>query len=201
VRDVFGNPVAGRTVALASTGTQQVISQPAPTNASGTTTGTIASTHAETKTITATIEPGPSQVVVVQQPTVLFIADASTISALLSTASAVPNSGIAADGVTQSTITVQVVDAFGNPVPGQTVALAATGTGNTLVQPPSATDANGVAIGTLASTVAETKTVTATVNPGGSQVVLAQQPTVTFSANPGRSAAGCRRSPPSRRAA
>ena len=37
-----------------------------------------------------------------------------------------------------------------------------------------------VAAGTLTSTFAETKTVTATVNPGGSPIVLLQMPTVQF---------------------
>jgi hypothetical protein len=44
------------------------------------------------------------------------------------------------------------------------VVLAATGTGNTLTQPVGPTNASGVATGTLSATVAESKTVTATVN-------------------------------------
>jgi hypothetical protein len=35
---------------------------------------------AETKTITATVNPGASQIVVAQQPTVVFVGDPSTIS-------------------------------------------------------------------------------------------------------------------------
>jgi hypothetical protein len=44
------------------------------------------------------------------------------------------------------------------------VSLASTGSNNTLVQP-GATNASGVATGTIASTTAELKTITATVNP------------------------------------
>jgi len=55
-------------------------------------------------------------------------------------------------------------DASGNPIEGATVVLAATGTGNTLTQPVGTTDASGVATGTLSSTFAESKTVSATIN-------------------------------------
>jgi len=89
-------------------------------------------------------------------------------------------------GSTPSTITVTAKDANGNRISGATVVLAATGSGNTLTQPTGSTDASGVATGTLSSTVAETKTVSATadgvaitqtaavtVTPAGSTVVLA----------------------------
>src|SRR5262245_65177058 len=147
----------------------------------GVATGTIASTTAETKTITATVNPGAGQVVVAQQPTVQFVA--GSISGVLSTATAAPATGVIADGTAFSTITVTVRDLSGNPVPGQTVQLASTGSNNTLVQP-GLTDAFGVATGTIASTTAETKTITATVNPGAGQVVVAQQPTVGFVGDP-----------------
>ncbi len=62
-----------------------------------------------------------------------------------------------------STITVTARDGFGNVIPGKAVVLVATGTGNALTQPAGNTGANGVATGSLTSTVAETKTVTATV--------------------------------------
>ena len=55
------------------------------------------------------------------------------------------------------------------------VTLAATGSGNTLTQPSGATAPNGVATGTLSSTVAQTKTVSATVGT----VAIAQQASVT----------------------
>src|SRR5262245_23698745 len=169
VRDVNGNPVPGQTVSLASTGSNNTLVQPGPTDAFGVATGTIASTTAETKTITATVNPGAGQVVIAQQPTVQFVSNPATISAVLTTATAAPATGVIADGAQVSTITVTVRDSNGNPVPGQAVDLAATGSNNTLVQP-GVTDAFGVATGTIASTTAETKTITATVNPGASQV-------------------------------
>ncbi|MEW6071427.1 MAG: Ig-like domain-containing protein [Planctomycetota bacterium] len=185
VRDAHGNPVSGQTVSLASSGTANILVQPGVTGAGGTAAGTIASTRAEMKTVTATVNPGPGQVVLIQQPTVEFVADAGNISASLSTVSASPTADVVADGAELSTITVTVRDANGNPLPGQTVAIAATGTSNTIAQPGSATDAAGQATATLASTKAEAKTITATANPGAGQVVLDQQPTVQFVADSG----------------
>src|SRR5439155_1309025 len=65
-----------------------------------------------------------------------------------------------------ATITVTARDAAGNPVNGAAVVLTATGTGNTLTQPATPTDANGVATGSLTSTVAGSKTVTASLAGG-----------------------------------
>jgi hypothetical protein len=53
VRDAQNNPVPGVFVSFLPTGTGNIIVQPPPTNASGTTSATIASTVAETKTIFA----------------------------------------------------------------------------------------------------------------------------------------------------
>ena len=87
------------------------------------------------------------------------------VSAALSTVAAAPPS-IAAGGGSggTSTITATAKDASGNPISGATVVLSATGTGNTLTQPAATTDANGVAAGTLSSTVAQSKTVSAKIN-------------------------------------
>jgi Bacterial Ig-like domain (group 1)/Invasin, domain 3 len=96
-----------------------------------------------------------------------------TVSPTNSTVAAAPGSIVA--GGSGSTITVTAKDGSGNPISGATVVLAATGTGNTLTQPAGPTNASGVATGTLTSTVAEPKTVSATINT----VAITQQPSVT----------------------
>lgn len=106
-----------------------------------------------------------------------------TVDAFVSTVVASPTQ-LTADGVSYSTITVTARDAAGNPVSGRTVVLAASGSSDILVQPAGPTDASGVATGTLASTHAEAKRVTATFDPGAGQVIAADQPTVTFVAGP-----------------
>ena len=50
-----------------------------------------------------------------------------------------------------ATVTVTVLDDQGRPVPGATVTLQATGSGNTVTQPTGTTGADGVAIGTIGS--------------------------------------------------
>jgi invasin-like protein/Big-like domain-containing protein len=100
-----------------------------------------------------------------------------TVSASLSTVTAA--SPITAGGAA-STITVTAKDGGGNPISGATVILAATGTGNTLTQPAGTTAADGTIIGTLASTKAEGKTVSATING----VAINQQASVTVAPAP-----------------
>lgn len=100
-------------------------------------------------------------------------------SASLSTAVANPAGHVPSDGLTKSTITITVRDASGSPIAGEVLSLASTGSGNTITQPAS-TDSSGVAVGAIASSVGETKTITVTVNPGAGQVVLSQQPQVEF---------------------
>jgi Bacterial Ig-like domain (group 1) len=102
--------------------------------------------------------------------TVTFTAIALDTSAGGATMPSADRSTIAADPTSiradsgLSTITVTVLDDGGNPLPGVTVALQATGDGNTLQQPSAATGTDGVATGTLQSSVPGQKTVSAIVN-------------------------------------
>src|SRR5436309_1560211 len=155
-RDAAGNPIAGATVVLAATGSGNTLTQPAgPTDASGVATGTLSSVVAGAKTVSATIER-----VQATQSAVVTVT-AGDVSAAQSGVEATPTT-VMADGT--STITVTARDAGGNAIAGATVVLAATGSGNTLTQPAGPTDASGVATGTFSSTVAEPKTVAATIN-------------------------------------
>jgi hypothetical protein len=130
-------------------------------------TGSLSSTVAGSKTVTATA----NGVTITQKPVVVVTAGA--LSPSVSTVSAAPASIVAGSGT--STITVTVKDAFGNPVSGSTVTLAATGSGNTLTQPSGPSGGNGVATGAISSTATGTKTVSATA--GG--LLLAQTTAVT----------------------
>jgi adhesin/invasin len=101
---------------------------------------------------------------------------AGAVSPSQSTLAATPEN-LVADG-SISTITVTARDANGNPISGATVSLAATGTGNTVTQPTGLTDSSGEATGTLSSTVAEVKTVSATV----AGTTISQRATVVMTA-------------------
>jgi hypothetical protein len=81
-----------------------------------------------------------------------------------------------------STITVTVRDGGGAPLSGRVVALSASGSGNSIAPGSAATDGNGVATFTFGSSVAETKSLTATsegVALGAAQVTVVLVPTST----------------------
>src|SRR5690348_1283099 len=100
------------------------------------------------------------------------------VSAIRSTVVAAP--AAITVGSVPSTITVTARDSSGAAISGARVVLSATGSGNLLTQPAAVTGASGVATGALTSTVAETKTVSATIN----SVTIAQTATVTVAAAP-----------------
>ena len=102
-------------------------------------------------------------------------------SAERSTISADPGSIAVSTGT--STITVRVRDGQGDPLGGATVTLAASGSGNTLIQPSGPTDSDGIVTGTLSSDVAESKVVSATVN-GSVSLNETAQVTVTAAEPP-----------------
>jgi hypothetical protein len=158
-KDVFGNPIQGATVLLAASGTGNTLTQPSvTTNASGVATGALSSTAPGTKAVSATV----NTLAINQTATVTVTAAGA--SASQSGVSAAPTTITASDGASTATITVTARDGFDNPIQGATVVLGATGSGNSLTQPGSTTDANGIALGTLSSTGAGTKVVSATID-------------------------------------
>ncbi|MGH7491319.1 MAG: Ig-like domain-containing protein, partial [bacterium] len=74
------------------------------------------------------------------------------------------NSPVPANGQAKANVTVTVRDKFGNAISNRSVKLIVSGTLNDIVQPSNNTDAQGRATGTVASTKAETKLITALVD-------------------------------------
>ncbi|MCO5171022.1 MAG: protein kinase [Planctomycetes bacterium] len=181
LRDRAGNPVPGARVALSATGRGSTLTAPDPTGADGAALATLASTVAEVKTITAVATTATGDDVPLEASAVVRFLP-GRVDASASTIAAAPTS-LVADGAQVTTITVCARDAHGNPVPGQVVRLGATGSGNALVQP-ELTGEDGLALGLLASTVAEVKTVTVLVNPGAHQVALPRATTIEFGPGP-----------------
>lgn len=180
VLDAFGTAVPGVQVTFAATAGGGSVSAPAAVFTDGTgearAGGWVLGTAAGTNTLSATVAGDG-----VSGNPVVFTAEAAPgpVSQSNSLVTASPTAITASTGSNRSTISVTVRDAFGNPIPGRTVSLAATGTGNALTQPALVSDALGVATGSISSTVAATKTISATVD---GSVVLAQTPTVTVTA-------------------
>ncbi|MHC5065250.1 MAG: Ig-like domain-containing protein, partial [Planctomycetota bacterium] len=189
LRDINGNLVSGQTLQIDASGSMNSLVQPGPSDANGEASGSIASTIAEPKTISITVNPGPSQVVLLDQPSVGFIGDPSNIDAGNSSINAAPSVALIADGVDSSTLSVIVRDVNGNPVAAQNVQISSDGSNNNIVQP-GPTDASGAASGSMSSTTAETKILTATINPGPGEVVITQQPSLTFIGDPATVNAG-----------
>ncbi|MDF1563026.1 MAG: invasin domain 3-containing protein [Deltaproteobacteria bacterium] len=88
----------------------------------------------------------------------------------------VATSPVPADGTSTSEVTVTLLDAEGNPVAGVSVTLASDRAGDTVSDPAAASDASGVAVGSVASTEVGDAVITA--SAGGQ--VLGQTATVTF---------------------
>lgn len=85
---------------------------------------------------------------------------------------------VLADNTTAATLTATLKDNYNNPVIGASVQFAATGTGNTLVQPATTTNASGQVTGTIKSSVAGAKTISISTPSGLGSVTTS----VTFSA-------------------
>ena len=92
-------------------------------------------------------------------------ATAGAVDPIASFLAASPST-VLADGQSRSTITVTLTDKFGNRIPGQAVTLNSNGNNNIFTQPQNETDSNGQVTGTLASTSAEIKAVSARIIGG-----------------------------------
>ncbi|SEU30768.1 Ig-like domain (group 1) [Stigmatella erecta] len=92
----------------------------------------------------------------------------------------VSKSPVVADGVDTTTVTVTVRDMYGNPLAGHAVGMSVSGTGNVLSAPGGTSGTDGKVSAVLSSTVAEAKTVEATL----AGTVLAPHPEVMFVPGP-----------------
>ncbi len=174
VLDQFGNPVAGASVAIASTGSGNTITQPASTtDGNGQTSGTISSSTVGNKVVTAIVNGATG------------VTDDASVNVVLGTASnsqstvVVSTSPItASNGSSQSTVTVTAIDAAGNRLAGLAVAISSDGSNNAFGAANGVTGATGAYSTGFSSTTAESKTVTGTA--GG--VAITDDATVTVSA-------------------
>jgi len=181
VRDAFNNPVLGAAVTFAVTGGGgSVTGGSQTTNASGiaTVTSWTLGTAAGTNTLQATstgLTGSPVSFTATGTPG----APSATNSTIATTSPIIAcQTPCTTGGGTQSIVTVTVRDGFNNPIQGAGVTWTASGTGNALTNASGTTDALGVFnAGRLSSTVAQAKTIAATINssvaisPNGSIVV------------------------------
>lgn len=169
--DGSGAPVAGHGVSLAQTGSSVIGAPSGVSDANGQVTFSMTSTTPETVTYTAT--DLPTGLTLAQTAEVTFIppvdAGRSSVTANLGV--------VLADGTSNATITVTLLDAVGVPVAGHGVRLAQTGT-SVISAPSGLSDANGQVTFTVTHTKSEAVTYTATDVPTG--LTIAQTAQVTF---------------------
>jgi hypothetical protein len=184
--DSSGNAVGGKSVTLnpvASVSTGNLVGTMTTTsNSSGIAAFAIASTVAQTVSFTATDTTDSVSITTVASGgsnTVVYTSGTG-ISPTLSTVTASPTS-VPADGVSTTTISVNVKTVGGANVAGATVNLFANPTtGLVSSTNPTTTDANGNATFTVRSSTPETVVFTVQVSSTQGSATLAQTPSVTF---------------------
>ena len=177
LQDFYGNPATGVAVTFAATGTGNTITQPAAgSGAGGVATGSLLSTKAEAKTVSAVA----GGVTLAARPVVNFYA--VWPSGPDSTVTADPTT-VVADGTTRSTITVTLLDAYGNPTVNRYAQIASSRGGLDLLSAGYGfSSANGVITFTVASRVAGTSTYSVRYEPDMN--TLPQTAQVAFVAGP-----------------
>jgi len=173
-------PVSGKTVTLTSLSSTAKISGPSPltTDATGKTTFTVTDTVVEPVTLTAVDTSDTPNVTVTQTASVTFQTPA--VDASHSTVSANPTT-VTAGGSTTITVTLRDQGSTPQPVAGQTVTLA--GTGSAVITPaatPNVTNASGVVTFTATDAAAEVVTFTATDTTTSPATVISNTASVTF---------------------
>lgn len=164
VKDGTGNPVAGVPVNFVLTkGGGTISGENQITGSDGVATvgtWTLGKTAGE-NTLEARIGTGG----VSGNPVVFHAtAEPGPLSPDKSSVTAAPTTISASSGGTFSTITVRAVDAFNNPLRNVAVVIAASGSGNVLVQPTGPTNPQGIATGRFSSTSVGDHQISATVN-------------------------------------
>lgn len=179
--DLNGNAVPGKTVTLAKIsgpGAPTIGAASGPSAADGTVTFTVTSSTLGTDTFQAT--DTTDAFVVTQTAAITFVAGA--VSPGTSTVTAQPPV-VPADGSTQASVVVTLLDQFGNPVAGKVVTVAkSSGPGTPVIAPTSTgtdtTNGSGVATFTVTSTTGGADTFQAT--DSTDNVLLTPTAAVTF---------------------
>ncbi len=159
LRDANDNPAPGKVVTLSSTrGAADSISPSSESSdASGVAVFSVTSSTAGSSTYTALAGAGP--VTIAETAVVDFLVGA--VSPGRSTVASSPGF-VVADGATSSTLTVTLVDASGNPIPGKEVAVSSSrGATDAISTASGPSDASGVVTFTVTSSTSGTSTYSA----------------------------------------
>ncbi len=178
-----GNPVEGQTVTFViNSGSADASPLTVFTDADGNATLTLTSTVAGEVEIAALVNGVPMTAANNSPVTVTFVSDLPSVE-VSTTRLEVVNDNALANDVDLNTVRAVITDANGNPVAGQTVIFTlADGTAVFVGSTTLTTDANGIAIINLQSTVAGIAHITATVN--GTPITFGSPAEIEFIAGP-----------------
>ena len=177
LKDVNSNPIAGKTVTLASDrgATDTISAASGASNASGVVTFTVKSSTMGTANFTAADTTDTVTITETVPVTFTVIPPADLV---LSSVTATPSS-VVANGSSLATITVTLKDVGGNPVSGKTVTMSSDrGATDTISAASGPSTLAGVVTFTVKSTTAGTPVFTATDTTDS--VIVTQTATVTF---------------------
>jgi Bacterial Ig-like domain (group 1) len=170
-------PISGKTVTVTPSSSTATVapsgSTPGVTGANGQAVFTVTDTVAEAVTLTAV--DTTDSVTLTQQPSVTF--QAPVVSASASTVSASPST-VASGGSTTITVTLRDQGANPQPVAGQSVTLAGTGSAAITPTTPQTTNASGVV--TFSATDPDAEVVTFTATDTTTSTVITNTAMVTF---------------------
>jgi len=174
--DGNGNILQGRTVTLSANPPGNVTISPASAVSSidnGAVVFKVTDLAYESVTFTATVTPG--NIVLQQQPTVMFIPPSAASASIVASPSPV-----ASDGVSTTTITVTLQDGLGRPSPGKRIAISQGAAHSVIAAPvPPVTNASGQIQFTASDSVPETVTYTA-VDVSDGELAVPGSATVVF---------------------
>jgi len=155
LEDAHSDPIAGKVVTLAQSGSAVISPASATTTTAGTASFTVTDTKVQTVTFTAT-DVTEADTVLTSTASVQFTAGSPSSSTSTAVAA---NPDDRADGTSQDVVTVTVEDAHGNPVSGLALSLLPQ-SGHSVVSPASTgsetTNASGVATFAVTDTHVET---------------------------------------------
>lgn len=179
LRDAAYQPRVGKVVTLTVTGQDNRLVGPVPpvTGDNGVVTFTLASTHVETKTITAI--DLTDEITLTPRLVVTFTVGPVDVNASTLTTN---KTTLLADGVDAASLTAILYDSYGHPIPDKSVRFLTNGTQVTVTPTSLTTNAQGRAQATVRSTDVQTVTVMALDDTDG--LTVTQSVTLTFVAGP-----------------
>lgn len=185
-RDAIGMVLSNQAVSITVQGSgARVVPETGVTDVNGNFVAGLQSSVPARQTLSALINPGAAQLVLRQNPVVVFnTTNPGEPNPNQSTVRINPTSNLDANGRASSTIRVTARNAMGNTLAQQPVQLLVRGGGATISPSSGRTNASGLFMATIRSVQAGPKTIEVTIGRSGASTISASKPVVLFKAAP-----------------